>query len=109
VNAGSPQANAGAQRSPNNPVQRTLTDAASAISASGRRVLDSSAKIVSRRNKNQATSPTAQQDDAFAAMAMQLGNASGAPLDGSHNVSFGEDVAGEGHIVDSAAKSAASS
>jgi len=37
-----------------------------------------------------------------------LGNASGTPLDGSHNMSFGEDVAGEGHIVDSAAKSAAS-
>ena len=37
-----------------------------------------------------------------------LGNASGTPLDGSHNMSFGEDVAGEEHIVDSAAKSAAS-
>jgi len=71
VNAGSPQANAGAQRSPNNPVQRTLTDTASTISTSVRRVLDSGAKIMSRRNKNQATSPKAQQDDAFAAMTMQ--------------------------------------
>jgi len=68
VNTGSPQANAGAQRSPNNPVQRTLTDAASAISTSVRRVLESGAKIMSRRNKNQDTSPTVQQDDAFAAM-----------------------------------------
>jgi len=71
VNAVSPQANVGAQRSPNNPVQRTLTDTASTISTSVRRVFDSGAKIMSRRNKNQATSPTAQQDDAFAAMAMQ--------------------------------------
>jgi len=31
-------------------------------------VLDSGAKIMQRRNKNQATSPTVQQDDAFAAM-----------------------------------------
>jgi len=68
VNAGSPQANAGAQRSPNNPVQRTLTDTASTISTSVRRVLDSGAKIMLRRNKNQATSPTAQQDNAFAAV-----------------------------------------
>jgi len=37
-----------------------------------------------------------------------LGNASGTPLDGSHNVSFGEDVTGEECIVDSAAKSVAS-
>jgi len=37
-----------------------------------------------------------------------LGNASGAPLDGSQNVSFGEDMAEERCIVDSAAKSAAS-
>jgi len=37
-----------------------------------------------------------------------LGNASGAPLDGSHDVSFGEDVAREERIVDSAAKSVAS-
>jgi len=64
VNAGSPQA----RRSPNNPVQRTLTDTASTISTNVRRVLDSGAKIMSRRNKNQATSPTVQQDDAFAAM-----------------------------------------
>ena len=67
MNAGSPQA----RRSPNNPVQRTLTDTASTISTNVRRVLDSGAKIMSRRNKNQATSPTVQQDDAFAAMAMQ--------------------------------------
>jgi len=68
VNAGSPQANAGAQRTPNNPVQRTLTDTASTISTGVRRVLDSGAKIMQRRNKNQATSPTVQQDDAFVAM-----------------------------------------
>jgi len=35
------------------------------------RVFDSGVKIISRRNKNQTTSPTAQQDDAFAEMAMQ--------------------------------------
>jgi len=88
VNAGSPgssQASAGTRRSPNNPAQRTLTDAASTVSTSVRRVFDSGAKIMSRRNKNQATSPTnqvasptnqatsptVQQDDAFAEMAMQ--------------------------------------
>ena len=59
--------NAGAQRAPNNPAQRTLTNAASTVSTGVRRALDSGAKIV-RRNKNQATSATAQQDDAFAAM-----------------------------------------
>jgi len=59
--------NAGAQRAPNNPAQRTLIDAASAISTGVRRVLDSGAKIM-RRNKNQVTSATVQQDDAFAAM-----------------------------------------
>jgi len=53
--------NAGAQRTPNNPVQRTLTDTASTISTGVRQVLDSGAKLV-RRNKNQATSDTAQQD-----------------------------------------------
>jgi len=58
--------NAGAQRTPNNPTQRTLTDAAPAISTGVRRALDSGAKIM-RRNKNQATSATVQQDDAFAA------------------------------------------
>jgi len=67
VNTGSPQVNDGAQRTPNNPVQRTLTNAASTISTGVRRVLDSGAKIV-RHNKNQATSATVQQDDAFAAM-----------------------------------------
>jgi len=67
VNAGSPKMNAGAQRTPNNPVQRTLTSTASAISTGVRRVLDSGAKIV-RRNKNQATSAAVQQDDAFVAM-----------------------------------------
>jgi len=59
--------NAGAQRTPNNPVQRTLTDTASTISTGVRRVLDSGVKII-RRNKNQATSDTVQQDDAFTAM-----------------------------------------
>jgi len=44
----------------------------------------------------------------FAITVGNLGNASGTPLDGSHNNSFGEDVAGDGRIVDSAAKSAAS-
>jgi len=44
----------------------------------------------------------------FAITVGNLGNASGTPLDGLHNASFGEDVAGERHIVDSAAKSAAS-
>jgi len=68
VNAGSPQVNTGAQRAPNDPVQRTLTDTASAISTGVRRVLDSGAKIMQRRNKNQATSPTVQQDNAFAAV-----------------------------------------
>ena len=63
----SPQVNAGAQHTPNNPVQRTLTDTASTISTGVRRVLDSGAKIM-RRNKNQATSDTVQQDDAFATM-----------------------------------------
>jgi len=56
-----------AAHSPNNPVQRTLADAASAISTGVRRALDSGAKIM-RRNKNQASSVAAQQDDAFAAM-----------------------------------------
>jgi len=51
----------GAQRTLNNPVQRTLTDTASAISTRVRRVLDSGAKII-RRNKNQAASETVQQD-----------------------------------------------
>ena len=59
--------NAGAQHAPNNPVQRTLTDAASAVSTGVRRVLDSGAKIM-RRDKNQAASATVQQDDASAAM-----------------------------------------
>ena len=59
--------NAGAQRAPNNPVQRNLTDTALTISTGVRRVLDSGAKIM-RRNKNQATSATVQQDDGFAAM-----------------------------------------
>jgi len=69
VNAGSPQTQRSPnQRSPNNPVQRTLTDTASTVSTSVRRVFDSGAKIMSRRNKNQATSPTVQQDDAFAAI-----------------------------------------
>jgi len=59
----SPQVNAGAQRTPNNPVQRTLTDTASTISTGVRRVFDSGAKLV-RRNKSQATSDTVQQDTA---------------------------------------------
>ena len=63
----SPQVNAGAQHAPNNPVQRTLTDTASTVSTGVRRVFDSGAKIM-RRNKNQATSDTVQQDDAFATM-----------------------------------------
>jgi len=62
----SPQVDAGAQRTPNNPVQRTLTDTASTISTGVRRVLDSGAKIM-RRNKNQATSAIVPQDDGFAA------------------------------------------
>jgi len=44
----------------------------------------------------------------FAITVGNLGNASGTPLDGSQNMSFGEDVAEEGHVVGSAAKSAAS-
>ena len=95
VNNGSPQANAGSpgssqastgtRRSSNNPMQRTLIETASNITTGMQRVLDSGAKIISRRNKNkatsptnqvasptsQATSPTVQQDDAFAEMAMQ--------------------------------------
>ena len=87
VDAGSPQANTGngTRRSPNNPMQRTLIDTASTFTNSVQRVLDSGAKIISRRNKSKATSPTSQvasptnqakspkeqQDDAFAEMAMQ--------------------------------------
>jgi len=66
-------------------MQRTLIDAASTFTTGMQRALDSGAKIVSRRNKskatsptnqvaspaNQATSSTAQQDDAFAEMVMQ--------------------------------------
>jgi len=58
--------NIGAQRTPTNPVQRAITDTASTFSTGVRRVLDSGAKIM-RRNRNQATSATVQQDDASAA------------------------------------------
>jgi len=100
VDAGSPQVNAGAQRTPDNPVQRILTNTASTISTGVRRVLDSGAKIV-RRNKNKATSATAQQDNAFAAMqqdpdatSMTVNAPSVNTLDGSNSRnSAGQDTA----------------
>ena len=60
----SPQVNDGVQRTPTNPAQRVIADAASALSTGVRRVFDSGTKIMSRRNKNQDTSATVQQGDA---------------------------------------------
>ena len=93
--------NAGAQRAPNNPVQRTLTDAASAVTTGVRRALDSGAKIM-RRNKNQATSAMVQHDDVAAAIQQDTTSMTvNAPSINTPDASSKINVAQEHDVMDS--------